>query len=97
VEEANAGAGLAFGDVVGDERRLRVFAVDPESGDDEVAIGEAFQGEDGLLAMTGGILSDPVYAKHLRAGAMHLDMSTLEFFHASIARSAFFRAEFVES
>lgn len=86
------------GDVVGDSRRLRVFAIDPDTGELGSVIGEAWQAADGSLEGSGvvsAMLSEQVMGSFYRVGSIAADMSPLNMLYVALARSMFFRAEII--
>ena len=98
-------AGPQEQDVVGDDRRLRIVAVDPHSGQDVGVVGEAWQGdgmgssEKGRLYGTGiaaVMLYEPSAHYRHRNASLTVDQSPLTILYARVARSPFFRAELVE-
>jgi len=94
------GGEVMDGDVVGDRRKLQVFAINPNTGEPGSIVGYAWQGQDGVLEGSGvvaALISEPVAASFFQVGSIATDMSPLNMLYASIARSAFFRAEFVEA
>jgi len=86
-------------DIVGDDRLLRIYSVDPGTGDDHSAIGDIWQSEEGSLHGTGMaavMLFEPVSLARYTMSSVGADMSPLAIFHARISRSPFFRSEIVE-
>jgi len=86
-------------DIVGDERRLRIYSVDPGTGDDHSIVGEVWQAEDGGLHGTGVaavMLFEPVSSARYRMSSIAADMSPLAVFYARISRSPFLRSEVIE-
>lgn len=94
------GGEIADGDIVGDRRKLQVFAINPNTGEDSSIVGYAWQGQDGVLEGSGAVaamLAEPVAASFFQIGSIASDVSPLSMLYAAIARNAFFRAEFVEA
>jgi len=86
-------------DIVGDERRLRIYSVDPGTGSDHSVVGEVWQAEDGGLYGTGVaavMLFEPVSSARYHMSSIAADMSPLAVFHARISRSPFLRSEVIE-
>jgi hypothetical protein len=90
---------LQAGDIVGDNRRLRLISVDPGTGDDESVVGEVWQGEDGKLSGTGiaaVMLFEPLSAARYQMASIGANLSPLAVFYTRISRSPFLRAEILE-
>lgn len=86
-------------DVVGDDRRLRLYSVSPGTGSDHSVVGEVWQSEDGTLyglGVAAVMLFEPVSAAWYRMASIGADMSPLAVFHARISRSPFLRSEVIE-
>jgi len=92
--------GPKIGDIVGDDRRLRIISVDPMTGRDSILVGEAWQSETGKLHGSGiaaVMLFEPMAAIRYERISIALDISPLSALHARIARSVFMRAEMVDN
>lgn len=104
-EPVDTYAGPDETDVVGDSRRLRIVEVDPHTGRDVGVVGEAWQGdgegasEKGRIYGTGiaaVLLYEPSANVRYQNSSIATDRSPLTILYARIARSSFFRGEFVE-
>lgn len=89
---------LQPGDIVGDDRRLRLYSVSPGTGDDCHVVGEVWQDGEGKLHGSGiaaVMLFEPVTVSRYLMASITSDMSPLSMFYARITRSPFLRAEVV--
>ena len=98
-ENIPAAVELQDGDVVGDDRRLRIYSVSPGTGDDSAIVGEVWQAADGKLhgdGIAAVMLFEPLSAARYQMSSIGADMSPLAVFYARIARSPFLRCEVME-
>jgi len=98
-QESSPEAELQPGDIVGDERKLRLYSVSPGTGDDSAVVGEVWQSEDGQLHGTGAaavMLFEPAAAARYQMISVGADMSPLAVFYVRICRSPFLRAEVLD-
>ena len=98
-DDYNADLELQAGDVVGDNRKIRLLSVDPGSGGDGFVIGEVWQDDDGELQGSGVaavMLFEPLSSARYRLASVTADMSPLAMFYARVSSSPFMRAEVVE-
>lgn len=90
---------LQADDIVGDDRRLKIYSVNPGTGDGGELVGEVWQGEEGDLhgiGLTAVLLFEPVSMARYKMSSIGADASPLTVFHSRISRSPFLRAEVVE-